>query len=214
MGCSPGDNDCTDPEKPAHSATLRKGYWIGQTEVTVGPYKRFVATGKGKMPPAAPKLNRGWRNDKLPIVDVVWDEANDYCIWAGGRLPTEAEWEYAARGGNPQARYGNLNDIAWTRENSGNQTHVAATRQANGYGLYDVLGNVWEWVNDWYRPNYYQKDAGQDPTGPVTGEEKVLRGGSWIVDSKLLRVSDRYSIRPSARSDYFGFRCVWKLKTP
>jgi len=214
MGCSPGDIDCAAPEKPAHPVTLRRDRWIGQTEVTVGAYKRFVDAAKAKMPPAAPKLYRGWSNANLPIVDVIWDEANQYCTWAGGRLPTEAEWEYAARGGSPQGRYGDLTAIAWSRENAGNQTHEVAGKMANGYGLFDTLGNVWEWVSDWYDPNYYQSTPAQNPSGPPTGQERVLRGGSWIVDSKLLRVSDRYSIKPDARSDFFGFRCVWRPKTP
>jgi len=214
MGCSPGDNDCADPEKPAHQVTLRNAYWLGQTVVTVGAYKRFVAAGKGKMPPVAPKLYRHWADDSSPIVDVIWDEANQYCLWAGGRLPTEAEWEYAARGGSPQARYGDLSTIAWSKDNAGNRTHDVAAKLANGYGLYDMLGNVWEWVSDWYDATYYQNSAPQDPTGPATGGEKVLRGGSWIVDPKLLRASDRYSIKPNARSDFFGFRCVWEPKTP
>ena len=212
MGCSLGDNDCSDPEKPAHQVTLRGAYWMGQTEVTVGAYKRFVEAAKAKMPPTTPKLDRGWKKDGFPMVDVIWDEANHYCAWAGGRLPTEAEWEYAARGGSPQARYGSLSEIAWSKENAGNLTHEVAGKQANGYGLFDMLGNVWEWVNDWYDPNYYHSGAAQDPLGPASGQEKVLRGGSWIVDSKLLRVSDRYSIKPDARSDYFGFRCVWEPK--
>jgi len=214
MGCSLRDNECSDPEKPAHQVTLRRAYWIGQTEVTVEAYKRFVEAAKAKMPPVAPKLDRGWKNGSFPIVDVTWEEANQYCAWAGGRLPTEAEWEYAARGGSSQARYGDLSEIAWSKENAGNQTHAVAAKLANGYGLYDTLGNVWEWVSDWYDPNYYQNGATQDPSGPGTGQEKVLRGGSWIVDPKLLRVSDRYSIKPDARSDYFGFRCVWVPKTP
>jgi formylglycine-generating enzyme required for sulfatase activity len=214
MGCSPGDNDCADPEKPAHPVTLRKAYWIGQTEVTVGAYKHFVAAAKAKMPPTAPKLNRGWKIESLPIVNVTWDEASQYCTWAGGRLATEAEWEFAARAGSTQPRYGNLGDIAWSKENAENQTHAVAGKQANGYGLFDTLGNVWEWVNDWYDPNYYQSSPAQDPTGPATGQQRVLRGGSWIVDPKLLRVSDRYSIQPTARSDYFGFRCVWEPKAP
>jgi formylglycine-generating enzyme required for sulfatase activity len=214
MGCSPSDIDCADPEKPAHSVTLRRPYWIGQTEVTVDAYRHYAEAMNAKMPPAAPKLYRGWNNRVLPMVNVVWDEANQYCTWAGGRLPTEAEWEYAARGGNPQARYGNLSDIAWTRENAQSQTHPVAGKQANGYGLFDTLGNVWEWVNDWYSPDYYQGSPAQNPKGPGTGQQRVLRGGSWIVDSKLLRVSDRYSIQPSARSDFFGFRCVWDPKAP
>jgi len=214
IGCSPGDKDCSNPENPPHQVTLRRAYWIGQTEVTVGAYKRYVEGARAKMPPVAPKLYRGWNNDSLPIVDVTWDEANQYCAWAGGRLPTEAEWEYAARGGSPQARYGDLGAIAWSKENAGNKTHEVAAKMANGYGLYDMLGNVWEWVSDWYDPNYYQSGAAQNPSGPVTGQEKVLRGGAWIVDPKLLRVSDRYSNKPDARSDFFGFRCVWRAKTP
>jgi formylglycine-generating enzyme required for sulfatase activity len=214
MGCSPGDVDCATPEKPAHPVTLSKAYWIGQTEVTVGAYKQYVAAAKIKMPPAPPKRNRGWKIDTLPIVNLSWDEAGQYCTWAGGRLPTEAEWEYASRGSSAQARYGNLDDIAWSRENAESQSHPVGGKKPNEYGLFDTLGNVWEWVNDWYDPNYYQTSPTLNPTGPATGEQKGLRGGSWIVDSKLLRVSDRYSIQPAARSDFFGFRCVWEPKAP
>jgi formylglycine-generating enzyme required for sulfatase activity len=214
MGCSPGDDDCTDPEKPAHQVTLSKAFWIGQTEVTVGAFKRSVQAGSGRMPPVAPKLDKGWKKDSFPIVDVTWDEASHYCSWAGGRLPTEAEWEYAARGGNPQARYGGLSMVAWFKENAGDQTHEVASKLPNVYGLYDMLGNVWEWANDWYDPHYYQGGPAQDPGGPTGGQEKVLRGGAWIVEPKLVRVSDRYNLKPDARSDYFGFRCVWEPKNP
>ncbi len=221
MGCSPGDNDCAAPEKPAHAVTISKAFWIGQTEVTVGAYKRYADATKTAMPPAAPKTDRGWKRVTFPIVDVTWDEAGRYCAWAGGRLPTEGEWEFAARGGDPQARYGELNSIAWSKDNAGNETHSVGGKLPNPYGLLDMLGNVWEWVNDWYDPNYYASSPAndptgpaQDPTGPATGTERVLRGGSWIVDAKLLRASDRYSIKPDARSDYFGFRCVWAPKTP
>jgi len=194
--------------------TLANAWWIGQTEVTVGAYKQFADKAKVPMPMEAPKLYRGWSTAGLPMVDVTWQEANKYCSWAGGRLPTEAEWEYAARGGSPQARYGNLVDIAWTKANAANQTHPVAGKLPNAYWLYDTLGNVWEWVSDWYDANDYPSGAVADPTGPASGGEKVLRGGSWIVDAKLLRVSDRYSIKPDARSDFFGFRCVWTPKTP
>jgi formylglycine-generating enzyme required for sulfatase activity len=91
MGCSPGDNDCADPEKPAHQVTLRAGYWIGQTEVTVEAYKHFVEAAKAKMPPAAPKFDRGWKNGSFPIVDVTWEEANQYCAWTGGSTPRAGE---------------------------------------------------------------------------------------------------------------------------
>ncbi len=214
MGCSPGDSDCTAPENPPHTVTISNAFWIGQTEVTVGAYKRYVEVAKASMPPVAPKQDRGWKKDAYPIVDITWDEARQYCAWAGGRLPTEAEWEFAARGGIPQARYGDLNAIAWFKDNAGSQTHAVGGKQPNAYGLFDMLGNVWEWVNDWYDPNYYAGSPAQDPPGPAIGTERVLRGGAWIVDPKLVRASDRYSIKPDARSDFFGFRCVWQPKTP
>jgi sulfatase modifying factor 1 len=208
MGCSPGDHDCAAVEIPAHQVTLTKAFWIGQSEVTVGAYKRYVAAASGKMPPDSPKQYKGWKDDNLPMVDVTWGEARDYCTWAAGRLPTEAEWEYAARGGTPDARYGDLNAIAWNKMNSANQTHDVAGKSPNAFGLFDVLGNVWEWVNDWYDPHYYPSSPSQDPAGPASGLERVQRGGSWIVDPTLLRLSDRYSYKPDARSDFFGFRCA------
>ena len=214
MGCSPGDSDCSEPEKPAHSVRLSKAYWIGQTEATVGSYRRFASATKIKMPSAAPKRYQGWNNRNFPMIDVTWDEANRYCTWIGGRLPTEAEWEYAARGGTPDARYGSLGNIAWTKDNAESQTHPVAGKQENGFGLFDSLGNVWEWVNDWFVADYYKGGPAQDPAGPSAGQQKVLRGGAWIVEPKLVRVSTRYSIAPDARSDFFGFRCVWEPKTP
>ena len=208
MGCSPGDSECADPEKPAHQVTLSQAFWIGQTEVSVGAYKRFVDAAKAKMPPVSPRQDKGWKDDNMPIVDVTWDEARQYCVWAGGRLPSEAEWEYAARGGSSAARYGDLNAIAWFKDNSGRQTHEVGAKAPNGFGLIDTLGNVWEWVNDWYDPAYYPHSPSQDPPGPDQGQERVLRGGSWIEDPRLLRASDRYSNRPNVRSDFFGFRCA------
>ena len=206
MGCSPGDKECLEDEKPAHQVRITKGFWIGQTEVTVGAYKRFAAA-TGRQMPDAPTFNSGWANDNMPIVNVTWDEAHDYCTWAGGRLLTEAEWEYAARGGSTEARYGNLDEIAWYGQNSGGRTHEVAQKRANGFGLYDMLGNVWEWVNDWYDENYYQHSPSQDPPGPESGQYRVLRGGAWVSLPRFARVSLRGWGDPSYRDDLNGFRC-------
>ena len=172
MGSSSGDNDCFEEEKPAHRVTISKGFWLGQTPVTVGAYKRF-ARETGRAMPAEPKLgnnalNPGWGNEQMPIVNVNWDESQSYCQWTEGRLPTEAEWEYAARAGNEHARYGPLDDLAWYADNSGreridstriwsqdghygdrlaangNTIHVVGLKGPNDWRLYDVLGNVWD----------------------------------------------------------------------
>ena len=238
MGCSPGDNDCSAEEKPAHQVKVTKGLWMGQSEVTVAAYKRFAAATGRQMPPgpnsSGRPLNPGWRDEAMPIVDVTWDDAQAYCSWAGGRLPTEAEWEYAARAGSTAARYADLDEIAWYADNSGRQRldstriwnedqhlanyakrlnengngmHEVSHKRANGFGLYDILGNVWEWVNDWYDENYYQNSPSQDPSGPASGQLRVLRGGSWNDLPRSVRVSLRNGYGPADRYLYNGFRC-------
>ena len=206
MGCSPGDSGCYEVEKPAHQVRLSKGFWIGQTEVTVGAYKRFVAATQRQMP-SLPYFVRDWANDNLPIVNVSWFNAQAYCNWAGGRLLSEAEWEYAARGGNSGARYGGIGEIAWYFDDSSNHPHEVAQKRPNKFGLFDMLGNVWEWVNDWYDPKYYQRTESRDPAGPERGELRVMRGGSWSDAARVVRVSDRGRALPG-RWDYFnGIRC-------
>jgi formylglycine-generating enzyme required for sulfatase activity len=230
MGCSPGDSECASNENPSHQVTITKGFWLGQTVVTVAAYKRFAAA-TGRQMAGAPDFNSGWANENMPIVNVDWNDAQAYCTWAGGRLPTEAEWEYAARGGSTEARYGPIDEIAWYADNSGRQrldstrisktdlkhyvqrlrengngTHEVGQKRANGFGLYDVLGNVWEWVNDWYDGNYYQSSPAQDPQGPASGQEHVLRGGSWYSLPRYVRAPYRFSWVP-ARDYGFGLRC-------
>jgi formylglycine-generating enzyme required for sulfatase activity len=210
MGCSPGDNKCYDDEKPPHQVAITKGFWMGQTEVTVAAYKRFAAA-TGRRMPDAPSFNGGWANDNMPIVNVTWDEARQYCTWAGGRLPTEAEWEYAARAGSTKARYGLIDEIAWYDKNSSGETHEVAQKRANGFGLYDVLGNVREWVNDWYRK--YAASPERDPRGPDSGQGRVLRYGSWDDSPVNVRVTNRVG-NLGGGSNSFGFRCGGEVFAP
>lgn len=132
-----------------------------------------------------------------------------------GDCPTEAEWEYAARGGSTGARYGSLGEVAWYNENSESKTHPVGERRANGFGLYDMLGNVWEWANDWYDPNYYQNSPSQDPSGPTSGTTmRSLRGGSWYDSPRTVRVSGRTWSYPNQVSDINGFRCAGEGLVP
>jgi formylglycine-generating enzyme required for sulfatase activity len=181
MGCSTGDNECLDNE-PRRNVTISQGFWMGQTEVTQAAYQRVT----GKNPSKFKGPNR-------PVEQVSWNEAKAYCEATGMRLPKEAEWEYAARAGSTEARYGNLNDIAWYDKNSGKKTHDVAQKQKNAWGLYDMLGNVWEWTDDWY-------DSEQ--------KYKTLRGGSWNYNSRNSRVSNRGWSVPTGRDDGLGFRCI------
>jgi formylglycine-generating enzyme required for sulfatase activity len=243
MGCSPGDTECAHDEKPPHQVTITKGFWLGQTEVTGGAYKHFAGATGRQMPPEPDldgrALNQGWGNDAMPIVNVSWDDAQAYCSWAGGRLPTEAEWEYAARAGSTAARYGVLDEIAWYADNSGRQRldseriwkedhanfakrldengnamHEVGQKRANGLGLFDMLGSVAEWVNDWYDEKYYQSSPSQDPAGPASGQMRVVRGGSWAGGPRLVRVSNRNRLNPANRNVYIGFRCAREVNIP
>ena len=199
MGCSPGDTQCLDNEKPAHEVTISKGFWLGQTDVTQAAWKRVMNTD--------PSYFKG---DQLPVENIDWSEATKYCETSGGRLPTEAEWEYAARAGSTSARYGELDAIAWYDGNSGSKTHAVGGKQPNQFGLYDMLGNVWQWVADDYGP--YKGDSQTDPLVKVDGaKDKVLRGGSWVVSPQLVRASYRDRFEPAGRDYITGFRCVGEL---
>jgi formylglycine-generating enzyme required for sulfatase activity len=211
MGCSDGDKECYEDERPAHSIQITKSFWMAQTEVTVGAFRKF-ADEKGVAVPPDQKGN------KHPVQAVLWDEANGYCAWAGGRLPTEAEWEYAARGGTAGIRYGDLNGIAWTSANSNHQLHEVGRKQPNAFKLYDMLGNAWEWTADWYGAKYYEQSPAADPQGPPVGDSltmkgvemptRVIRGGAWIGFPGVARASYRYWFIPTLRVANIGFRCV------
>jgi formylglycine-generating enzyme required for sulfatase activity len=208
MGCSPEDDACYDNEKPAHQVTITRGFWFGQAPVTVGAYKRFAQATELQIP-RAPGSNSGWIHEEMPIVMVSWENARACCEWMGGRLPTEAEWEYAARANSTEPRYGPIDEIAWHRQNSGDQMHNVAEKRANGFGLCDMLGNVFEWVNDWYEENYYENSPAQDPKGPSGGQHPVMRGGTWEFDPPYIRVSRRRGDAPPAIwISNVGFRCV------
>ena len=194
MGCSEDDDQCAPEEKPVRQVAIDK-FKIGQTEVTVRAYKIYLHAERKDVPKSISALA-----DDEPVGYLTWENARGYCLWSGGRLPSEEEWEYAARGGSPTAIYGDdIRKIAWYHGNSGEEAHPVGKKLPNGYGLYDVLGNVWEWTNDWYlREN--------DPEGH--GNEKVLRGGSYHNDINLVRVSDRNRQLPDTLSRSIGVRCV------
>ena len=189
MGCPRGDNagdtDCFDWEDKPHQVTIRKGFWIGQTEVTQEAYQRMIGSN--------PSMYRG---PHLPVDQIGWDDARKYCEAAGMRLPTEEQWEYAARGGSAAPRYGDLDAIAWYDSNSGDQTHEVGRKQANGFGLFDMIGNMWEWVDA----------AHGDASGGA--DKKILRGGSFFNLARDLRVSNRLWATPDTRHRNMGVRCA------
>ena len=196
MGCSPADIECDSDESPAHKVRLTRGFWLGQTQVTQAAYQEVMR--------ANPSTFKGPQH---PVECVTWDDAGKYCEAAGGRLPTEAEWEYAARAGSPAARYGDLEKIAWYHSNSSGTSHPVGQKQPNSWGLYDMLGNVWEWVADSYHKDYTPMLA-IDPKSSSSGNYRVWRGGSWYVEARLLRASFRGRGEPGSRIHELGFRCV------
>jgi formylglycine-generating enzyme required for sulfatase activity len=214
MGCVPGDAKCDPAEKPRHEVTLTKGFWMGRNEVEYGSYQRYVESPEGKKNKVKmPSVDRAFKVSDYPMNTVRWDEAAAYCKWVGGRLPTEAEWEFAARGGFPDEIYPMNSEDSRDKANfagkAGNDIYdyLAPVRKfdPNPYGLYDMAGNVWEWVNDFFGP--YSAGPVTDPTGPAAGKDHVIRGGSWDSDpTQHLRISFRKAYDKAGPS--VGFRCV------
>ena len=210
MGALDGDEDAKKDEKPRHEVAITTGFWLSQAPVTVAAFRSCVAEIGGPMP-EAPEFNPGWEKEDHPIVGVTWEAAAAYCSWAGGRLPTEAEWEYAARGGKEGLKYPWGNEISPqnAKYKSADGTMPVGSYAANGFGLYDMAGNVWEWCSDRYREDYYSSSPAEDPQGPAEGIQRVRRGGSWFDFSPwYLRCSDRYGFVPDYRFNSMGFRCV------
>jgi formylglycine-generating enzyme required for sulfatase activity len=208
MGCSPTDKNvtglgggtvvCVDSEKPVHTVTISKGFWIGQTQVPQSAYMKLTGSNPSH-----------FRGDTLPVDGVSFNDAAAYCARVDTRLPTEAEYEYAARAGTTSPLYAPLKQIAWFNAGGdprGGTTHPVATKQPNAFGLYDMIGNVWEWVSDWY--GAYDAASAVDPKGPANGKFHVVRGGSWDETSDTMRVEFRNKVMPGISDDYNGFRCV------
>jgi iron(II)-dependent oxidoreductase len=215
MGCAKDDAKCEDHEKPQHEVTITQAFWMGETETQVEAYQRFadMATPKRKLPTAPIEHNK-WRQTNLPMANTSYEDAAAFCKWVGGRLPTEAEWEYAARGGKENEivplNAENARDKANFSGKQGNDRfeQVAPVRQfdPNPFGLYDMSGNLWEFTSDYYSKTYFGESPKEDPKGPASGKERVVRGGSWFSDpTQHLRISFR---NKGNGGNIVGFRCV------
>jgi formylglycine-generating enzyme required for sulfatase activity len=246
-----GTNDGMNYEAPAHEVTV-KSFWMDKSEITVAEFAKFIAvtgykteaekfgwsgvfnlkTGEWEKVDGADWRHPDGPQSKAapdePVCQVSWNDAVEYAKWAGKRLPTEAEWEYAARGGLAGKEYAWGDDLRpngkpvanwWQGRFPDNNTSEdgflgrAPVRSfaPNGFGLYDVTGNVWEWCADWYAEDYYLKAARENPTGPGGGTERVIRGGSWMCAENFCnnyRVAARSHATPDSGLNNLGFRLV------
>jgi formylglycine-generating enzyme required for sulfatase activity len=226
MGSTRGDDD----EQPVHTVAL-DSFWIDRTEVTNAQYEQCVAAGACRPRPSRGSDTHAWHYgdsayDDYPAIYVTWYQAETYCGWVRGRLPTEAEWEYAARG--PEGRM-----FPWGDEFDGTRLNYcdsncerdwADETTDDGYAktapvgsfpagaswceALDMAGNVWEWVADWYASDYYARSPSQNPTGPTSGEYRVLHSGSWGFDPYYVRSANRDVFIPSNTYGHIGFRCA------
>ena len=247
MGCTEeqGD-DCWECEKPVHKTTI-SDFYIGKYEVTVEQFAKFVdetnyktdAEKKGKSlcfnnEKWGSKKGAYWKcgiNGELlkesqynnPVVHISWNDALVYCEWLSQRtnknyrLPTEAEWEFAARGGNRTKYYmcsgsNNSDNVAWYRHNSGSAIHIGGKKAPNELGIFDMIGNVSEWCSDWYDSKYYSSSGNKNPKGPSTGSEKTVRGNGWYSITGRCHISFRSSNIPEFSGSHHGFRVVLEPK--
>jgi formylglycine-generating enzyme required for sulfatase activity len=209
-----GSWDYADDEKPVHTVNL-DGFWIDQTEVTNAMYGKCVEAGACD----PPEEDCSYSHDRYfgdseyaeyPVIYVSWYDAEAYCEWAGRRLPTEAEWEKAARGTDDETQ---LDDfvVKGGPDCDGyldNAPVGSFELGASPYGALDMVGNVWEWVADWYSENYYKQSPTNNPQGPEKTNKRSLRGGSWYLVERYFRTSLRNGNDPDNRFDNLGFRCA------
>ncbi|BFU94039.1 MAG: conserved exported protein of unknown function [Nitrospira sp.] len=222
-----GSNEGLPNERPEHQVLL-DNYYIDQYEVTLSLYRKFLESGNHDSPPTWDDEAATTVGDR-PAVGMKWDDATAYCEWVGKRLPTEAEWEKAARGTDgrrypwghmqPFVDIANYNRGVWVSEavtlvsvTSGLEgmsvRHGLKTGGKSPYGLAHMAGNASEWVADWYDREFYQQSPEKNPTGPSKGEKRVIRGGSWADLPPALRVTARFSAEPEFEDRTIGFRCA------
>jgi formylglycine-generating enzyme required for sulfatase activity len=227
MGCDPAnDAECTDSEKPLHTVNL-DAYYIDKYEVTNALYQACVDAGSCPPPWNTSSSTRSsYYGDPdfalFPVVYVSWDEASKYCQWRGARLPTEAEWEKAARGDQDTRKYPwgneepNCSLANFKKEDGycvGDTEEVGNyTFGASPYGTMDMAGNVMEWVADWFGQDYYATFPAEawppNPQGPEIRDYRVLRGGAWFTEVSYLPAAKRAWYIPEARFNNYGFRCA------
>jgi formylglycine-generating enzyme required for sulfatase activity len=213
-----GDKD----NGPVHEVTISRPFYLGKYQVTQAQWKAVMNDGvapsgeaksglwarlTGKAEEQVKDNNPSWfKGDDLPVERVSWEEVQKFCRKLGleYRLPTEAEWEYACRAGTTGDYAGNLDEMAWYDKNSDAKTHPVGQKKPNGWGLYDMHGNVWEWCQDWY--GAYPSSAVTNSSGPATGSFRVGRGGSWFYLAASARSAFRDYNAPGYRYNYLGFR--------
>lgn len=198
-----GSHNGASDEKP-HRVCLTQGYYLGKYEVTQAQWQQVMGNNPSH-----------FKSSNKPVEQVSWDDVQDFIRKLNRqtglhyRLPTEAEWEYACRSGGKDQNYcggNNAGRVAWYDDNSGSKTHTVGQKQANGLGLYDMSGNVLEWVQDWYDGDYYSNSPSNNPKGPSGGSRRVYRGGSWLSNVSGVRSALRFSLSPDSRLNFLGFR--------
>jgi len=229
MGVPEGDRDGGRDEYPRHQVFVDT-FYMDTFEVTNGRYLEFVKATGHRVPqnPTNPTRNL-WQGDAItdsladrPVINVDWYDAEAYCKWAGKRLPTEAEWEKAAKGTSDRRfPWGNVEPtdkhLNFNQRWIGEKTLMPVGSYEAGkspFGVYDIVGNVWEWVNDWYDPRYYEKSPEKNPQGPDTGTMKIIRGAGWQNETPAVRIFTRVNSAPTVRNESTGFRCAADVPKP